>query len=256
MKILRSFVSAFLMYSRIPMPRVAWSEENRRYALCFFPFVGAAVGGLLLLWYFVCGFFGAGRTLFSAVSCAIPVLVSGGIHLDGFCDVCDAKGSCAPREKKLEIMRDPQIGSFAAIFLCVYFLMQFGLFSEISSFRTAAVVSCGYMLSRALSALAAVTFRSAKKDGALQSFVRPAHKRATLAALCLEIAAICAAMLLLNPLHGGIAIAAAGISFLYYRLFSYRNFGGVTGDLAGYFLQICELAILAGAALPIERAIL
>ena len=28
---------------------------------------------------------------------------------------------------------------------------------------------------------------------------------------------------------------------------SFRQFGGVTGDLAGFFLQTCELAMVLGA---------
>ena len=49
MHILRSFASAFLMYSRIPMPQVEWKEENRRYALCFFPLIGAVIGAVFIL---------------------------------------------------------------------------------------------------------------------------------------------------------------------------------------------------------------
>ena len=33
-------------------------------------------------------------------------------------------------------------------------------------------------------------------------------------------------------------------SFVYYRNFAYKTFGGITGDLAGYFLQICEISML------------
>ena len=42
MSMLKSLCSAFLMYSRIPVPKVEWNEENRRYALCFFPVIGVS----------------------------------------------------------------------------------------------------------------------------------------------------------------------------------------------------------------------
>ena len=35
MNLIGSFVIAFSMYSRIPMPRMDWTEERMRYALCF-----------------------------------------------------------------------------------------------------------------------------------------------------------------------------------------------------------------------------
>ena len=47
-------------------------------------------------------------------------------------------------------------------------------------------------------------------------------------------------------------LAAAG-SFFYYIAMSRRQFGGVTGDLAGYFLQVCECAMVLLAALA-QRA--
>ena len=49
--------------------------------------------------------------------------------------------------------------------------------------------------------------------------------------------------------QGGIMILAALLVFFYYDRMSRKQFGGTTGDLAGYFLQICELAMLAGAVL-------
>lgn len=249
MTLLKSLACAFLMYSRIPMPQVEWKEENRRYSLALFPFVGAVIGGLIVLWTYVCGLLGAGKWLYAAVCCVIPIAVTGGIHADGFCDVTDAKSSYASKEKKLEIMSDPHIGSFAVIYTIIYFLLQFGLFSETDGMRAALIPACGYALSRALSGMAAVTFKCAKKDGTLQSFVKPAHRRNSVIILAAEACAAAVGMLFANPICGAAAIIAAGVSMLYYRVSSYKNFGGITGDTAGHFLQICELAQLGAAVL-------
>ncbi|MGN0600902.1 MAG: adenosylcobinamide-GDP ribazoletransferase [Oscillospiraceae bacterium] len=244
MRILKSLASAFLMYSRIPMPQVEWKEENRRYALCFFPIVGAVSGAIFLLWKYICGLFGIGSLADGAVSALIPLLVTGGIHMDGFCDVTDAKASCADREGKLKIMSDPHIGSFAAMWLCAYLILQTAMLAEIKNFGTAVIVACGYVLSRSLSGLAAVTFQSAKKEGELQSFAKPAHKKVTIAVLLVFTAVLAAAMLCADLISGGLALAGAAGAFIYYRISAYKNFGGITGDLAGWFLQICEMAVL------------
>lgn len=252
MSIIKSFFSAFLMYSRIPMPNVEWKEENRRYALCFFPLIGAVIGALLLLWYQLCLLLGFGELLFAAGGTAIPIAVTGGIHLDGFCDVCDAKASCGSRWRMFEIMSDSHIGAFAAIKLAVYLLVQMGMFTEVYETKsTVLMLVCAltFVLSRALSGLAAVTFKSAKSRGTLQQFAKPAHRSITIAAEALFIAAACAAMLCIH-LPGGIgAIVGAAAVFVYYRVFSYRMFGGITGDLAGYFLQLCELGSVGGAVM-------
>lgn len=249
---LKSLASAFLMYSKIPMPRVEWRDENRRYALCFFPLVGAVIGGALLLWQWLCRWVGFVTLLNAAVCTAIPVLITGGIHLDGFCDVADAVSSHAERSKKLEILSDPRIGAFAAIKLGVYLLIQTALFSEMAQFRSLRaeiVVAIGFVLSRALSGLAAVCFKNAKSGGSLWAFTEPAHKTVTLAVLGI-ITALCAfAMIFVSPLCGGAAVVASAISLIWYRLFAYKQFGGVTGDTAGWFLQICELLILAAAVI-------
>ena len=44
-------------------------------------------------------------------------------------------------------------------------------------------------------------------------------------------------------------IAAALRTFLCYYRVSRKRFGGTTGDLAGYFLQMCELAMLAAVVI-------
>ena len=250
--ILKSLASAFLMYSRIPMPSVEWKEENRRYALCFFPLVGVVIGGLFLLWRYVCGLLELGAALTGAVSVIIPIIVTGGIHLDGFCDVIDAKASCADKTKRLEIMSDPHIGSFAAIYLGVYLLLQTAVISEIKSLETASVIALGFVLSRSLSGIAAVCFKSAKNGGSLQSFVRPAHKKATLAVLISYALIVCASMMFFSFFSGITALLGTLFCFIYYRQFAYKNFGGITGDTAGWFLQITELAI-PGLALVGEK---
>ena len=245
MSILRSLASAFLMYSKIPVPRVEWKEENRRYALCFFPLIGAVIGVLLTAWYWFCRMNAVGDTLRGAVSVLLPVLVTGGIHIDGFCDTTDAIASYADRQKRLEIMKDPHIGPFAVIGLCSVLLLQFGLYCEIKSCAGIVIAALGYILSRALSGLAAVTLRSAKSDGALQNFVRPADKKITVCSLSVMIL-ICAAAMLSMSIAEGIAVCAAAlICSVIYRIFAYRNFGGITGDTEGWFLQVTETAIPA-----------
>lgn len=243
MHIIRSFFSAFLMYSAIPVPQVEWKEENRRYALCFFPFVGIIIGGLATLWYCFCIKFSVGNLLFSAVMTAIPILITGGIHLDGFCDVCDAKACMGTKEKMLEVMSDPHIGAFAAIKLAVYLLVQTAVFSQIKRVEIMLICALGFVLSRALSGLAAVTFRCAKSGGTLQKFSAPAQKKITVFAEIIFIAISVFLMIFFDGLCGTFGVLGGLASFAYYRLFSYKKFGGITGDLAGYFLQICELSI-------------
>ena len=242
--LLKSLCSALLMYSRIPVPQVEWKEENRRYALCFFPLIGAVIGGLLLGWRALCTTFAIGQPVFAAVAMLLPLLLTGGIHMDGFLDVTDARASCADRERKLEILHDPHIGSFAVIWGAALLILQTALLTQLTDLQNTAVVAAGFVLSRALSGITAILLPAARHDGSLQSFVRPAHRRITAAVLLLTALAACTAMIVLRPLQGTLSVLAAGIILLYYRQSTLRTFGGVTGDTQGWFLQLCETALL------------
>ena len=94
-----SFKIAFAMFSKIPMPQADWSEENMRYMLCFFPFVGAAVGVVMLGVEWLCRYFGMSNGFIAVALVLVPVIVTGGIHVDGLLDTSDALSSWRDREK-------------------------------------------------------------------------------------------------------------------------------------------------------------
>ncbi len=246
---IKSLVSAFLMYSRIPVPHVEWKEENRRYALGWFPLIGACIGGLLLLWRYLCIFCNCDQMFFAGVAVLIPVLITGGIHLDGYCDVTDARASFSDKKKRLEIMSDPHIGSFAVIHVCLYLIIQTVLFTQIIDVRSTAVAACGYVLSRSFSGLSAVTFRCAKKSGFLQDFVRPAHRLSVVLMVSGFGAIAFILMICANYVHGCISFGVTVLCCIYYRYIAYHDFGGTTGDLCGWFLQLSEIGILAAVVL-------
>ncbi len=249
-KLWQSFLLAMTMYSRLPMPSAEWTESAMNYVFCFFPCVGLACGGALALLLFLCKVFHLSSFL-SAVLCAlIPLAVTGGIHLDGFCDTCDALGSHRDQRAKLEILKDSHIGAFALIGCVCYLLLLTALWREVSlSLRTAIILCLIPVLSRTLSGLCAVTMKNARGSGLLAAFTAASALRGTRAALALWLTAAAAAMLLADWRCGGGALAAAGLMLLFYRCVSKREFGGITGDLEGWFLELCELWALAGVVL-------
>ena len=83
--------------------------------LCAFPLVGLVIGLCCRGWQGFSGFLSLPAVLRGAGLCLIPVLMTGGIHLDGYADTCDALASHAGREKRQQILKDPHLGAFAAI---------------------------------------------------------------------------------------------------------------------------------------------
>lgn len=243
MYVFESLLIALSMYSKIPVPRVEWNEKNMKYAMCFFPVIGVVTGILEIAIGRVLLRAGAGSLLFAAAMTLLPVLVTGGIHMDGLMDTLDALGSYGGREKKLEILKDPHTGAFAVLGLCCYLLWSVAVWSEAAA-DMLPVIGCGYVTSRALSGLSVVTFKAARDSGLARTFQDGAGRK-TVGIVMIIVLLMSIALSLRLDVRMGAASAAAGLlSFCYYKAVCYRQFGGITGDLAGYFLQICELAIL------------
>ena len=247
MRLLNAMLIAFSTYSRIPVPPADWSEENRRYSLCFFPAVGLAAAAAQAAWILLARG-RSGPLLFGAGCALIPLAVTGGIHMDGLMDTADALASHASRERRLEILKDSRAGAFAVMACCAYLLLSAALWAELRRGRAFACV--GFVASRALSAAAAVRFRQARGDGMLAGAAGCAGKEAVTLASCGWTALCLLLWGLLGGLSGAAAMAAVCLlCLLLYRRGAYRDFGGVTGDLAGAFLQMTELCLLAAAVL-------
>lgn len=247
-------VIAFSMYSRIPMPKIEWTEERMRYALCFFPMIGTVIGALLWLGAFLWDqelLNGQNPVFFACMGTALPLLVTGGIHMDGFLDVTDARSSYGSREKKLDILKDPHTGAFAILGCGVYLLLYAGFFSLLS-YEDAVVFAGSFVLTRALSGLSVVCFPKAKQTGLAALFSSHAEKRIVMASLLGWIVLWCVVCTAFSDLRTMlICLVAALLVFFYYYKMSIREFGGITGDLAGYFLQVCELILLMTVALVV-----
>lgn len=250
MHLIKSCLIAFSMYSRIPMPRTEWQEEDMRYVMCFFPLIGLAIGLLLCGWVWLAGRLQIGAALFSGVATALPVLITGGIHLDGFCDTLDALSSRQPQERKLEILKDSNSGAFAVIGCGLYFLLTFCFWMEwYPQGRYTWMLALGFVLSRTLSGLSVVRFPCAKNSGLLAMFSHAAAKKRTAWVLVGYFLLCGGAMLLFGTFVGAAVLLLALGVFGYYHHVSCKEFGGTTGDVAGWFLQLCELALLAGMVL-------
>lgn len=252
MLVLQSLIIALSMYSILPMPRVDWREDNMRWSLGFLPLVGVvcggAVAGLCALqalagWHVV--FFGAAATL-------LPIVLSGGFHMDGFLDAADALFSRRDREQRLAIMKDPRCGPFAVLCCGSLLVLEVGAWSQLAgkpgSWPAACVV---YILSRSLTVVAGsrLPYTPTSKLGALFADRAAGGVRRLGIA---ETVLAAGALLLAGYLGAGLAgllVAAAALCgvvllFLWYRHMVLVQFGGVTGDLLGFFVELAQLTLL------------
>lgn len=243
---LKSIAVAFGMYSRIPVPSIAWSNDSVRFAMCALPLVGLAQGLVSVAWGLVCLWGSFPPLLCAAGFLGFPLLLNGGIHLDGLADASDALASHAPRERKLEIMKDSHLGAFGAIALCLYVVLLFALFASWTfTSMTLWCLPCVYVLSRSLSSWAVTFWPQARKQGMLRTFSDGAsHVAVGISAVVFSVAAA-AGLVVAGGAAGAATVVVALVTLCWYRWFALRQFGGVTGDVAGWFLQWLELVCVA-----------
>ena len=242
---LKSLALAFSCFSRLPVPKMEWDSDNMRFMLAWFPFVGLAVGLLVLVWWLIAEALGIGIVLKAAGVALVPLLVTGGFHLDGFADVVDALASNAEPDRKREILKDSHIGAFAAMGVAMYVVAYFAIATELpAGWRIPVLLICLHVMSRCGSGFASTLFFGNGTSGMLTSFRDSADVRMTVAAVSCMFAAFGICAIAIVPLCGLFMVVCEVLLLVWLNWFAQRNFGGMSGDVAGFFLQTCELVLL------------
>jgi adenosylcobinamide-GDP ribazoletransferase len=224
------------MYSRIPMPSFDWKEKNMRYAICFFPVVGLIIGAAEYLWMYLGKISGISGVCIGLIYTAIPLIITGGIHADGFIDTQDALQSFEGKEKKLEILKDPHVGAFGIIRYVLYLLLYAAAAVEAvmrGADREMILLCISFAESRILSGMAAVSMPNARGSGMLYAFAGDGDRYQLRMIFAAEVAVLVIISVFICPV-GTVSMWIAGIAMdIYYKYMSNKNFGGITGDLEG-----------------------
>lgn len=242
-RIWNSFRLAFAMYSVIPARQVEKTKENMRYLLCFVPWTGAIMAFLISEWRIIHPYLLDYELLRSVVCVMIPLLLSGGAHMDGFFRTVDALSSHQPRKGKLDILQDSHSGYFAIITCVSYFLIIVGLWSEMPIDGWPVIVF-GFILSRSLYGLSILWFPHTR-ESKCSMYVPDDGKGRMIVTTVLVLYTLLSAffMLRMNLVVGLGCLAGALIAFLYYCWVAFKHFGGITEDIASFFVQVCEILV-------------
>ncbi len=250
MNILQSFIITLSMYTAIPVPMTEWNEKNLRYCLAFLPAPGIVTALAEFLFFLLSVKLEISPALYAAGFCAIPVLITGGIHLDGLIDTCDALGSRGTREKKLKILEDPHTGAFGVTGAILYFLILYGIGSELyirleaRTLPTAVVFFVSFVLSRTMTAMHIVSLPPSKKSGLLYTFSSVSSKKSVMISAAAAVSVCIAAVFSVFSWKGILPAAGVLLFSLYFRRMVKKEFGGISGDLCGWNIQMQELILL------------
>lgn len=228
--------TAFAFLTRLPMGLPPDRAIDLRAAAPWFPIVGLAVGGV-----------GAGvRVLAGAVLPAAPatvlalasmVLLTGGLHEDGLADTADAIGAHVDRARRLEILRDPRIGTFGGLALALALLFSYSALSGLPADRFARAVVVGAALARTSPLIQSRLAPPARRDGS-GALLSPSILAIVIASAVATAAAIGIGL----PAPGGTALGTALIATVGGSLLVRRMIGGTTGDTFGAVAKLVEVA--------------
>lgn len=251
MTIFKSIAVAFSLYSAIPMPQFEWKEEDMRYSGCFFALVGLVIGVAVYGWWYLCGVINIPVTAQILIATAIPIIITGGFHIDGYMDVCDAIKSYGSVEKRLGILKDPHIGAFSVICLVKAGLLYMAAIACIFAAESEKLIlelGMSYILARVLSMVTMKCMKLAKSDGMLNDEARFANHK-MLIIVIVELIFVALTMIYISIVSGLVLLAVTGSITVFYRHFAYSRFGGITGDTAGYYVVINECAMAIALAI-------
>lgn len=166
-------------------------------------------------------------------------LLTGGLHLDGLADCLDGLVG-RDREHRLAIMRDSRIGTFGAVGLILFLMLEIVTVAELPpAVRWRALIAVP-TLARALPPVLARCFPSARPVGQGAAFI--AGVGALAAPLAVILAVLVAAVALRVP--GVAALGAALVVGFAVGWFQSRRLGGLTGDVFGAVVELAELSAL------------
>lgn len=123
---MKTFCLMLSFFTRLPVPRIEYTEDRYVKGLPLLPLVGLVMG----LFLYALSFFGL--ILHPPVTAMILlggyIYLTGGLHLDGLADTCDGIFSGRERERMLEIMKDSRIGSFGVLSMLFFFVFYMVMF--------------------------------------------------------------------------------------------------------------------------------
>lgn len=237
------FINNLLLYfqflTRVPINKeLECTPNNFRQGTIFFPLIGLFLGGMEYLVYFLT------KNIFpSSVSAAtiviIPIILTGGLHVDGLGDTCDGffafKGG---KEKIIEIMKDSRVGTYASIAVVCDILLKYTLIKSSIELGMPEIIVAGPILARVGVIFIAFIGKQAKEKGSGNIFIGNID-------LKMLILTFIIAMGLCLWLVGAIeTVTSVGVIIVFDLLFNklcQNKINGHTGDTLGAVSELGEI---------------
>ena len=250
MKVVKGLIMSIQFFTSIPIPyEVPMDRVHIEKAIKTFPLLGLLQGMFYAFLLYVLIQWTPLSPLAAAFFVWLALIVlTGGIHLDGWMDASDAFFSYRDRQKRLEIMKDPRVGAFGVLSVMVLLSARFLFIYEISlrAFdATFVLIVLIPYLSKSVMGILLIKVRAAKEEG-LGTLFKQAATQHTLWIYPVYMVLVLGGILLLYPVATSGVLLLMGMAILS-LLFAARKavkwFGGITGDVLGASVEGVEIVL-------------
>ncbi len=221
-------------------------------ALRWFPLVGAAAGAVVGLVWWAASKGWHGPLVPAALAVAADLVVTGMLHVDGLADSADGLLPHLSRERRLEVMSQPDVGAFGMAATIAVLLLRVAALDALRP--DIALVVGVWCVSRSLVVVAMLVLPYARATGGLATgdlatgglataFLGGGVAGAALAA-SVGVAAGTSLAVWAGGAPAGAGVGAAVVSVAALLWVARRRLGGFTGDVLGAAVVVSETAAL------------
>jgi adenosylcobinamide-GDP ribazoletransferase len=215
------------------------SPEQLGGSIVYFPVVGIIIGLILAGLYWLLHFV-LPSAVVSVLLIICLVVLTGGLHLDGFADTCDGIAAHKTPEVRREVMRDSRAGALGVVGVCCLLIVRYVSLSSLPESLMMVTLVLMPVVGRWAMVYAIFAHPYARPSGLGKVFKQAASRRrlaiATLVALAVVIAL--ARLPGLAVMLGVWAIVVAMAAYLRVK------FSGLTGDTYGAINEVAEVSVL------------
>ncbi|MEL7568021.1 MAG: adenosylcobinamide-GDP ribazoletransferase [Dehalobacterium sp.] len=237
----KEIIIVLTFLTRIPIKiSFSYGAEEMGRTSRYFPFVGLIIGQAVAIIIYLGSFIDV--QLASVLGILTGILLTGGLHLDGFMDTADGIFSARTRERMLEIMKDSRVGAHGVTAAVILLLLKFVLYGMMGEnyINVFWVIPMAFIFSRWIMVYAILFFPGARKEGLGHIFTT--YKRVwdfPIASMLTVLPVIIFQnWITLIPL-----IAAFSVVCLFCRSVQ-RTLGGLTGDIYGALAELSEVVFI------------
>lgn len=236
---IKTLFHSFMLYSRIPMYGINYSEDNANKAIRYFPLVGLVLSALSCVVYLI---------LLKFLPCVVCILflivvmllLTGAMHEDGLADSADAFFGGFTKEKVLTIMKDSRIGTYGTLAIVCSMALRISSLLLMPLYYLPIIIMLAHASSR-VSPVILTSISSYVKTETSKSVYMSSKKR-VYANVVVAVLLGLIPVFLFNYKIAIYSILAYLLITCFVMFYTNKKIGGYTGDVLGALQQLCEIA--------------